>query len=677
MKRNYFFTILLFFCLIFNIQSPVFADENYSKSLEHAITRAKEIINIPDTYTDFSHSNKTQNTSLGEVNIFELNWSEVQGKYGNISVSIDDKGNLYNFYKFSNKNISKTLASISKDSARQASKEFIEKALINDYNYLKEIDTYNSPSNNVYKFKYKYYFDDIPLEFSYVSISVDKYTGEVITFNTNNYNSQSTSYPNKDNIISKTEASKLYLNNIGLKLNYYSYYDYKNNKLNIFPAYCLNSNPNIAIEAHSGEKVSINKKDNHLINDYSRYADENLDFSKKLTKEEDDAINNVSGLISKDLAIKTVKKYSDLAAFDDKISTVHIKKNLVSNAYIWTINFENASAEIDAKSNKLLSFYNYSTKKDNSNTISQEDAQNIVNKFLNKVSPNKFKETKLENINTDNNDFFKFKFIRRVNGISFINNYITVSINKFNGKISEYNTQWYDNVKFPDINKVLSPNTIFNGINDKFGLEYALSSDNNITLIYNFMDLEKNYLINPFNGIRLKFTGEEYKKNELPKYSDINGHWCEKIIEKLLENGYYLKGDKFNPDDSITQINFLRYLYSQTYTYDDDDEFYNMLIEKGIINEEEQLPNSLLTNKDISKLVVKYLGYDKIAKNSYIFNNPFNDCIEDDIKGYAAICYSLGIMTGDENKNFNPNNNVTNADAAKIIYNLLTKGNNK
>lgn len=681
MKKNYFLSILLFFSLILSIQYPVFADENYSKSLENAITKTKDIITIPDTYTDFTHSGREQKTILGQVNLFELNWSEVQGKYGNISVSIDEDGNMYDFYKYSNENTSKLLASVTNDEARQACEDFIKKALINHYSSLKEASTYNDPTDNAYTFKYKCYFNNIPLNFLYVNISVDKHTGEIITFNTNNLNTNSLSYPPNDNIIEKFKAKKSYIDKIGLKLNYYSYYDYKNNKLNIFPAYCINSTPDVAIDAHSGEKISINNDNIYLGKNGYENTNESLDSLKNLTKEEDDAIKNVSGLINKDTATDIIKKYSDLDSFESKISNSHINKDLISNNYIWTINFENASAEIDAKSSELLSFYHYSNIDDKNNMIPIDDAKNIADNFLNEVSPNKFKETKLEVLDTninENDSFYNFKFIRQVNGINFINNYLMVSINKSSGKVCEYTHQWYDDVNFPDIDSALTSESIFDKIGDKFGLEYTMSNDKNISLIYNFIDLGENYLVNPFNGTRIKFNGEEYTENTLPKYSDINGHWCEKTVKELLENGYYLKGDKFNPDNNITQINFLRYLYSQIGDFNnDDDKFYDMIIEKGILKIEEKSPNLLLTNKDISKLIVRYLGYDKIARNFYIFNNPFNDSIEDDVKGYAAICHSLGIITGDENNNFNPNNNVTNAESAKIIYNLLTKANNK
>lgn len=53
------------------------------------------------------------------------------------------------------------------------------------------------------------------------------------------------------------------------------------------------------------------------------------------------------------------------------------------------------------------------------------------------------------------------------------------------------------------------------------------------------------------------------------------------------------------------------------------------------------------------------------------FNNPFKDTISEEYKGYASICFGLGIIKGDDNGNFNGTKNITNADASQIIYNLL------
>jgi hypothetical protein len=115
---------------------------------------------------------------------------------------------------------------------------------------------------------------------------------------------------------------------------------------------------------------------------------------------------------------------------------------------------------------------------------------------------------------------------------------------------------------------------------------------------------------------------------------------------------------------NITQSNFFKYLYSAVKNnYNSDDEFYNMLIQNGILKTDEKSPSSFVSNADAAKFVIRYLGYEKIAVHSEIFNNPFKDTIGEEYKGYAAMCYSLNIIKG-TNGSFNEGHNISNAEAA-------------
>ena len=172
-------------------------------------------------------------------------------------------------------------------------------------------------------------------------------------------------------------------------------------------------------------------------------------------------------------------------------------------------------------------------------------------------------------------------------------------------------------------------------------------------------------------GVRIGYDGKKYKENNLPTYTDITGHAYENVIKELSNNGYYLEGDKFNPDSYITQANFFKYLYTPDMSYYDEDELYEMLIGNKIIKSEEKSPDHILTNGEVAKYVVRYLNYEPIAKNSQIFVNPFKDNVSNDYKGYAAICYGLDIIKGDSNGNFNEKGNMTNGQTAQVIYNLL------
>ena len=65
------------------------------------------------------------------------------------------------------------------------------------------------------------------------------------------------------------------------------------------------------------------------------------------------------------------------------------------------------------------------------------------------------------------------------------------------------------------------------------------------------------------------------------------------------------------------------------------------------------------------------IGGEDFALLDGIYNNPFNDVTEG--VGYVSILYGMGVFKGDGVGNFNPDRNITYAEAAIIIYNYLTR----
>jgi hypothetical protein len=366
-----------------------------------------------------------------------------------------------------------------------------------------------------------------------------------------------------------------------------------------------------------------------------------------------------------------------------KVTNASLQKSYAEkDKYLWEIGFDEAYGTVNAKTGELVSFYLY-TEKSNKGTasLSEAKAKEKAEAFLKKTAPEKFAESRFyersgyivykpaANDVTD----YSFNYYRQVNGIDVIDNGFSVTVNKASGMITQYNCSWYDGVDFPAIDGVISEEAAFDFINGftELDLMYAKVNEGETALVYDFLNSDGNYLIDPFTGARLEYDGTPYKDRSVPEYTDISGHWAETTIQKLLENGYYLEGEKFNPGQKITQIGFLRYLYSPSQDSYDDEEFYKMLIRKKIVNEEEKAPTAEITRQDAAKFTVRFLGLGKAALHPEIFVNPFTDKTSDGYKGYAAICYGLKIMQGDKSGRFNGTNTVTNAEAATIIYNTL------
>lgn len=693
MKKKRIINLSLVVCLILStISLPVFGAQEDEKGLEQAITVARNIITVPDDYTNFTSSSIERDKNNGNIKIWRLDWQQKDSGNYSVSASVGEDGFLYEYNKYSGDETSNNLAKVTKDKAQEIAEEFLEKAIPNYYGQLKILDNNSSIySSQDYDFIYERFINEVPVNFSNINVGVNKYTGEVNYYNGENLGDKGMQYPSTDGVIEQAAAQKAYIEKIGMDLKYYSYYDYNKKKMKIFAGYSVGENVDDAIDAKTGQTVST-YQDSQLYNIKDSVSGANADKSvavmnEKLTKEETDEVNNIADLITKEKAENILRENFDVITSNMKVQDVALNKRTVDNKYIWSISFDDAYGEVDAKSGEIISMHCYTGDSTKNINISKTEGQNIAEGFLKKIAPDKFSQTKYKDVKRQ---IFKinvvqpentssFNFMRQVNGIEFSSNSLQVEVDNTNGKVVGYSNNWYDDISFPDITQAMSKDAAFEKINklSKFALQYAKLDKDKIGLVYNFKDINENYIIDPISGVRLDFSGEVYKINKIPEYTDISGHWCEKTVKELLDNGYYIYGDKFNPDMSITQANFLKYLYSTVKdSYNTDDEFYDMLIQNGIIKKEEKAPDSFVSNSDAAKFVVRYLGYENIAVHSEIFNNPFNDTIEEKNKGYAAIVYSLNIIKGTNGK-FVESHNISNAEAASIIYNLISGYNKK
>lgn len=675
-------------CLfLFTICVPAFGAEEDSKGLEQAILDAKNIIKVPDKYSDFTHYSSERETMDGKVRVWSLNWAEKEGNHGFVSASIGENGVLYEYNKYDGDTDKKGLAKVSKDTAKTAADEFLSKAVSAYASQMKQVtvDT-NNYSNQEYNFVYQKFANEVPVNFVTVGIGVDKYTGEITSFNQNNPEIKGMEYPSLDNAITAAEAEKAYINKLGVNLKYYSSYDYKQKKMNVFAAYSIFDNKSQAIDAKTGEIIKL-YSDDRVYRDKQDYAvgaatQSNMaKMNQELTKEETEAIKNVSNFISKEKAESILRNTSDIITSDKKVKDVTLNKNYINDQYVWNISFDNAYGEVDANSGEVLSLHCYDYDNIAGSTVSKENAKNIAEEFLKKNAPNKFAQTKYketENIMykiavVDEGNVESFNYARQVNGIEFTSNSLYVQVDKTKGKVIGYNNNWYDNITFPSVSEAMTKEAAFNKFKElkTFGMQYAMIDKNKAAVVYNFKNSGENYLIDPVDGKRLDYNGQAYKENKIPEYTDISGQWCEKMVKELLENGYYIEGDKFNPNMNITQINFLKYLYSPMQNNYNDDEFYDMLIQNGVIKKDEKSPQAFVSNQEAAKYVIRYLGHEKVAIHPEIFINPFKDNIDEKYKGYAAMCYALNIIKGDRNGNFNGTHSISNGEAAMIIYNLI------
>ncbi len=672
--------------LILTSAIPAFAaDTTTGKGLEQAILQVKNIIAIPSDYKNFQYSSNTYEENGKSISVWYLNWNN-DDYSGGISATGEDGGYLINYNKYSNKP-KEGLGAMSREAAQKKAEAFLAKVRPDVASKLRLMPNTNYNNGDRYYFNYKPSINDAIVSYADINVEVDRYNGEVVGYNYTGSAEDLSRLPDAAGVIGVEAAQKAYLEKIKVGLSYYSNYDYNKRILTVFPAYSGANREGKAIDAKTGEPVDI-------YNDFIYYggmggsgamktASSNASDSQ-LTQEELNAITGLSSLITKEKAESALRSTIPGLTSNEKVLNTSLTKNYVEkDKYQWEFGFDGAYGVVNAKTGEVTSFYIYNEDSRNGHAgLSEESARAKADAFIKKMAPEKFEQSRfyespnirLYKLDNSGVTDYSFNYYRQVNGVDFIDNGFTVIVNKDSGMVTNYDCTWYDNVTFPSIEKVITPEDAFKAINvtGKMGLMYKKINDGkSVALVYDFTVPARDYLIDPVNGTKLGYDGKAYKETALPEYTDIKGHWAEAKILKLLENGYYLQGEKFNPSQKINQLSFLRYLYSPIQMYYDDKGFYEMMINDKIIKKEEKAPTAVLTRQDAAKLIVRYLGQGKAAEHPEIFINPFKDKVSDAYKGYAAISYGLKVMQGDKKGRFNGTNQVTNAEAAVIIYNAL------
>ncbi|MHC1722697.1 MAG: S-layer homology domain-containing protein [Aminipila sp.] len=656
-----------------------FAGTTDSTQLTKAIAAVKKVIEIPETLSEFEYyyDEGTDNDST-----IQLNWSDTEHT-SNVSATVSDKGIITSYYSYGPEFEPKGLAKITKAQAEKIATGYLQKLIPSTTGNYKLENSLRNDYGQDYTFTYRLYINDIPCDFISASIGINKYAGKISNYN---YNSDLkdlaiTEYPSKDKVITKDEAKKIYLSELGPKLKYFADYNYSKKALKVFAAYETDGS-NRSIDATTGKIIKL--YDNYVIyrnaRDKAAQKQDMVTGSEaaeiQYTEEELKEIQKTENLMDKNQADKIARNLISSIG-SQKLTSSSLRKDWGPNQeYMWYLNYEKDFVTLDAKAGTLIGF-NCGVDDNSKNDIGLEKAKTIADSFLDKVCTDKKQQLVWTNESTVENKYsdYNFEYTRQENGISFNDNSVYISVNKANGTVVSYSRTWYDKVTFPKLDGAIVKEKALNIADNlgNFGLIYKKNSDGKVSLVYDFQQ-EGTFIIDAFKGVRLDFRGELYNDSGAVEYTDIAGNWAEKTIKELKNNGYYLEGDKFAPKAVTKQIDFFKYLYSpeQNY-YTNDEDFYKMLVDNHIITKEEINANANITRQEAAKYIARYLGIDKLAKESSVFKNMYTDKIDKSYLGYASAAYALGIMKGDSKGRFNGSNTLTHAETAVVIYNILNK----
>ncbi|QNU68261.1 S-layer homology domain-containing protein [Ruminiclostridium herbifermentans] len=688
--------------------SDVASEDN---ALAIAIKAVREKIEIPEECNIFNYyiNNK------GGLTSFNLEWtSDTEGKSINVSIDENNLIRRYYWYDRSTHSYEKKIPKFSEDQSREIAEKFInnlDSKLLEQYSLIKQNITYREDSEYIFSYVreangIKYYSNDI-------SISVNKFTGDVSNY-TCNHTSKIT-FEDASKIISNEQAKKAFIDKLGLKLVYMI--KTKDNMQTSYLAY-VPKYSNKYIDGLTGEVEDVSTG-RYLYDEYG------FDTAAKsavvaaaggninLTPEELEAVKSMSDVMSKENADKKVRGISFFGLDDSfKLANSYLSKDWRDNeSFIWYLNYKKEISkdkvlyrdiQIDAKTGEIQNFgFTGSQEESTKPKKTEEEAKAICEDVLKSLMPGKYDKLKYDDsysvaFEKKNQDYYTFRFVRMENGVECPDNYVQISYDNVIGNVSGANSNWSKNTTFEVPKNIIAVEKIYDILFDKIGYDIRYVSDYSKTEnekvwseyeeAYNavlgyFINTDKPSVISAKTGDILDNSGEVYIENEVLDYTDIEGLKAENEIKILTQMSIRYFDSQLKPKENLLQKDYfilLCQLNNQFYfgnKMDDEtiENMYNSLIYSGIITKEEKAPTSAISREEAAKYFVRFLGYKNVAEIKGIYKSNFKDAnkIDPDLLGYVCIASGLKAMNG-SNGNFNPKNKMTRLEGLLSIYSYLS-----
>lgn len=714
MKKSVALILVLIF--VFSSCIPALALTDSGISQEEAIQKIKSIIDT-SSYDRFD----IYYNEYDKSKVWELSWSKTQAPYGSLSASIDaETGNILNLYIYKGYDPDRKTSPIPKyneEEARKIAEGFAKKLQPEEFARTKllkrDLPVYpldGATYRDSYSFNFTRAENDIPVEGNYINIRVDAHTGEIEKYS---FTWSWEALPSSENIISLREAEQVFRDEIGLKLIYRRFYDYRSQSDDIKLVYTLESG-RVLIDAATGKLL-----DNEYYDLYSREAagEAAMKADSGLTPVELEEVEITKNCISKEEAVNIAKKYISIPG-DLKLRSANLYKDYDNpDQKVWSLEWDKSGdnneggyyiyARVNAITSELLSFdiYDYGkASQEFKQKYDREAAQKKAEEFLKKHQPKRFENVELEEF-YGKVDFpekvqrHNFSYTRLVKNIPYTANGFYVTVDAETGKITNYRMNWHEK-DFPSAEGVLEKNDAEARFLRDIGLELVYTAlynpeenSSDYKLVYKLKPASS-YTFDAFDFKPLDYSGKAIEEEIRTNFTDIKGHWAEDDIQLLVDLGIIKSEEKlFRPDDNMTEGEFVKLLLiAKGYRISDDipllpiirlesgdtkidgeiQKYIDEAIKLGWVKENEASVHGVLSREKAAAFLIRAMGFEQVASIPEIFKDLADDSasIKAEYKGHAAIAMGLKLMTA-TGGNFNPKGNVSRAEGATILVRML------
>jgi Fungalysin/Thermolysin Propeptide Motif. len=675
--------------------------------LEAAINAAKKFLGNTDRFSSLSHSI----SDFNGVKVVYLYWYDSTTEGETLSATVGADGTLYQFSICGDsKNI---LPVITKTDALQTAYVYATKVDSEYASWIsKEFATVSYSRWNGYTVTFQSIYNGYLVEGNSITVSVSP-EGKVTAFNALDM-ARNVSIPEKPStLISVTEAKNTLKSSLPLELVYKSFYSWDNDsreyKATIKLVYKLADNYSTqAVDAVTGKLIEL-QSNNYYYGGPTESADStagngSISAESKLSEAERKEVVLQAGLLSAaniDAKLRTVIAFGFTSDLTLSSSTLYGVKSPYdgTTSYQWQLNYKDTDgnvtvyAIVDAKNGTVISFNNYNGseyKPVSEFKYTSKECQTAAEKLLTALYGEKFSSyVYVDSLYSgvqpltaeDQISSYSFYYVRTVNGVKFMTDTISVTVNPDTLEVFDLNFGYTDTV-FPSVTGAINASTAA----DKYFAVVALNpyyivslgiSDGKLLapdLVYSAEEKQLSpvysYIYNGYvdaiSGELLDSSGDaaDYKPTEYYKsnvsFVDIGtSEYSGSILALLNMDIITLDNVNYEPNRAITAAELETLLENAGYWYSDSDD---------------KETASSVSVEDALYRVVCALGYSEIAKIDAIFKYPYSDAskVSKERVGAVAIGAALGLLDKiAKDGTLDPSAAITKGEAAQLVYNLI------
>lgn len=691
---------------------PAFAAD--SDGLQNAILTVKSRIDIPSELSEFSSNMYAADNGIAK---YSLEWSTPSESVDNeaLSITIDQNGYVtdYGCYNSGDTYYSGEikLPKFSREQLEQKAVEFfrmINPDLSDEFVLSSTSDEISGYASNIRVRLYRY-INGLKFCDDSATIIISSETGEVYSmYVTLTY---CNNIPEPNNVISPEQAQINFNELSPMKAEYVTQSDDK--AVLVYKP----EDRDLMINAVTGEQFKYSS--GYSENSSADYAAETAGFTGEaaaaggaaLSEAEMISVDQIGGLLSVDELRGIAESMQELGIDGSQYIGCNYSRNTknADESYDYTADLcyskydgdtivSNFYIELDAQSGELISFIGRgdSIKVYDVPTLTEAQALAAAKSFAEKYSYYEYINSNSEleasdTIDTEQRYYYNYSFAfkRSVNGFDYGSNYLQIGIDKHTGNVIWFYKSWSDDVEFEPIDNMISADEAFTNLMSQTGLELKYEKTSTDGINYNAvpvyeLNTDKPSCISAITGKLVNYNGTEYTDEEKnTTASDISGHYAEAQIQTLLNYGILSleEGETaFRPDDAITQgelLAFVAALNGRSFpTPLEYEAVYSYARNNGIVKGDETADSSAFCiREDGPKYIIRALGYENIAEMNGIFVTGFadSDLITSGAEGYVALAKGFGIVGGNPDNTFAPQELLTRADAAIMIYNYLAR----